>query len=242
MTSTPASTSNSIEPRTGRATRSGATYNPHLVLGEEVKDRVMTYVERQTTNEEDVNSEHDDNSDQSSGNEQENQHQNNQHDDEQEPGPRAAAPAQAAPGQAPTTPIDPTGIGALAVAISQLVQANITNQARGQDTLRKLVEGQTKGQDDLRRLVEEVAIKRSNGGCEEERQRKLGGPIKLRTDGMPTWPSSTRHTSLPFYIFAEDFETWISLLGFGEVIKSGPEGYVSCSLGISGWLVTLAYS
>ena len=79
MTSTPASMSNAIESRTGRATRSGATYNPHLVLDEEAEDLDATYVERQATNEENVNSEHDDNSDQGSVDEPEN-HLNNQHD------------------------------------------------------------------------------------------------------------------------------------------------------------------
>ena len=130
MTSTPASMSNAIESRTGRATRSGATYNPHLVLDEEDEDLDTTHVERQATNAESVNNEHDDNSDQGSVDEPEN-HLNNQHDVEQEPGPRAPAPAQATPGQAPIPPTDPTGIAALAAAISQLVQGESMGRALG---------------------------------------------------------------------------------------------------------------
>ena len=43
-------------------------------------------------------------------------------------------------------------------------------------------------------------------------------PVKLRTEGMPHWPSRQQGTSYPFFLYGEDFLAWIKPLGLYEVL------------------------
>ena len=50
----------------------------------------------------------------------------------------------------------------------------------------------------------------------------MSGPEKLRTDGIPTWPPKDSRKVYPFFVFAEDFVVWLSMIGMDQVITADP--------------------
>ena len=55
-----------------------------------------------------------------------------------------------------------------------------------------------------------------------EERRMTSGPIKLRTEGMPQWPAPDDRV-LPYFVFAEDFVVWLSMLGYDEALTADPD-------------------
>ena len=58
-------------------------------------------------------------------------------------------------------------------------------------------------------------------GSDDRRNEKYG-PVKLRLEGCPRWPSQDRNKVYPFHMWAEDFLVWAGLLGYATVIKASP--------------------
>ena len=78
----------------------------------------------------------------------------------------------------------------------------------------------------FRETLEAERRERAKREAEKEERIKsekmLNAPEKLRTDGMPTWPSKHQGAVYPFFIFAEDFIVWLSMIGYDEIIKADP--------------------
>ena len=70
-----------------------------------------------------------------------------------------------------------------------------------------------------RRREVEIDFHREERRAEE---RRTAQPEKLRTDGIPKWPAEPGIV-YPFFVFAEDFIVWLSMIGYDEVIQTDPD-------------------
>ena len=54
-------------------------------------------------------------------------------------------------------------------------------------------------------------------------EKRIGSsePVKLRLEGTPIYPDPG--TNAPFYLFAEDWESFMGLLGYKEIVEAAPE-------------------
>ena len=63
--------------------------------------------------------------------------------------------------------------------------------------------------------------RREHGKELSEGRETTREPVKLRTDGIPQWPAPDGQL-LPYFVFAEDFLVWLSMLGYDQVLNADP--------------------